>query len=83
MSSHRSADVDWIEMDGEVVLFDGEHLHHLDQPAAAVWMSLDGDHDDEAITADLARRFDADPSAVAVDVADLLRVLRLRGLVSG
>jgi hypothetical protein len=74
--------VDWLALDGEAVLFDGTHLHHLDTPGAAVWQLLDGTRDESEVARELADRFDADPATVLLDVEDLVRVLRARGLLT-
>ena len=74
--------VDWLLLDGEAVLFDGTHLHHLDTPGAAVWQLLDGTRDESEVARELATRFDADPALVLLDVEDLVRVLRARGLLT-
>lgn len=75
-------DVDWLELDGEAVLFDGQHLHHLDVPGAAVWSRLDGTRDLPAVAADLAETFGADADRVLLDVEDLVRVLTGHGLLT-
>lgn len=75
-------DVDWVGLDGEAVLFDGRHLHHLDVPGAAVWELLDGGRDAQQIAAELAERFGADPGTVLLDVEDLVRVLRSHRLLT-
>ncbi len=74
--------VDWLLLDGEAVLFDGNHLHHLDAPGAAVWELVDGTRDQAQVAAELAERFGADPDTVLLDVEDLVRVLRLQGLLT-
>ena len=74
--------VDWLELDGEVVVFNGEHLHHLDVPGAAVWTRLDGRRDLAAIAAEIAVDFEADPDRVLLDVEDLVRVMASQGLIT-
>lgn len=74
--------VDWVGLDGEAVLFDGRHLHHLDVPGAAAWELLDGSLDVPQVSAELAERFGADPATVLLDVEDLVRVLRSHRLVT-
>jgi hypothetical protein len=78
----RADGVDWIVLDGEAVLFDGEHLHHLDGPGAAIWSALDGSLTVPALAGELAAHYGADPDQVHLDVEDLLRVLAARALVS-
>ena len=82
-AGHRRADgVDWILLAGEAVLFDGEHLHHLDGPGAAIWLALDGETDLAGVAAELAEHYGADADAVLLDVEDLVRVLGARKLVT-
>ena len=68
-------------LEGEAVLFDGEHLHHLDEPGAAVWTGLDGANTLPGLSAELAARYEADAGRLLLDVEDLVRVLSTRGLV--
>lgn len=77
----RADGVDWLVLDGEAVLFDGQHLHHLDAPGAAVWQALDGEQELTEIAAELAETFGAEPDTVLVDVEDLVRVFRRNRLV--
>jgi hypothetical protein len=78
----RADNVDWLILDGEAVLFDGDHLHHLDVPGAAVWSALDGEQALADVAFALATTFGAEPDTVLLDVEDLVRVFRTRGLVS-
>ncbi len=78
----RADGVDWILLAGEAVLFDGEHLHHLDGPGAAIWVALDGELDLPGVAAELADHYGADPDAVLLDVEDLVRVLSARKLIT-
>ena len=68
-------------LDGEAVLFDGEHLHHLDVPGTAVWQALDGGQDVPEVALALAQAFNADPDQVLVDVEDLVRIFRRNSLL--
>jgi len=77
----RVEGVDWIELDGEAVLFDGTRLHHLDAPGAAVWARLDGTRSLVDIAAELAEAFGADPQEVELDVDDLVRVMTASRIV--
>ena len=77
----RADGVDWVVLGGEAVLFDGEHLHHLDGPGAATWLALDGELPIAQVAAELADHFGADPSAVLLDVEDLVLVLKARNLI--
>jgi hypothetical protein len=78
----RADGVDWLLMGGEAVLFDGEHLHHLDGPGAAIWLALDGEVDLPGIATELAEHYGADADAVLLDVEDLVRVLSARRLIT-
>jgi Coenzyme PQQ synthesis protein D (PqqD) len=77
----RAENVDWIVLEGEAVLFDGQHLHHLDGPGTAVWLSLDGEMTLAQIAGDLAAHYGADSNEILLDVEDLVRVLASRALV--
>jgi hypothetical protein len=77
----RAEGVDWVVLDGESVLFDGTHLHHLDAPATATWQLLDGTRPADRVAQQLSEQFAAPLAQVLVDVEDLVRVLRSRGLV--
>ena len=82
-AGHRRADgVDWILLAGEAVLFDGEHLHHLDGPGAAIWLALDGQTDLRGVAEELAEHYGADADHILLDVEDLVRVLGARQLVT-
>ena len=78
----RADGVDWLLFDGEAVLFDGEHLHHLDPPGAAIWQALDGTRTLDQVATKLAADFGANAQQVLLDVEDLVRVFRTRSLVS-
>lgn len=78
----RADGVDWILLAGEAVLFDGEHLHHLDGPGAAIWLALDGELDLQSVAAELAEHYGADADHVLLDVEDLVRVLTARNLIA-
>jgi hypothetical protein len=72
----------WQTIDGEAVVLDlarGRSLG-LNETAAIVWSMLP-DHDDEAIAAELARRFDVAPERARADVARLVAALVERGIV--
>ena len=49
----RRTEVEWVELDGEAVLYDPEEqiLHRLNEGAAAVWMACDGTSAVEQIVA--------------------------------
>lgn len=66
----RRADlVDEIDLDGEIVTFDGVELHRLAGPAAAVWRLLDG-------TVTLAQIAEVLSEAYAVAPREARRVVR-------
>jgi hypothetical protein len=79
----RADGVDWVVLEGEAVLFDGEHLHHLDGPGAAVWLALDGEVPLPEVAAELAAHFGVEANDILLDVEDLVLVLRSRLLVEG
>jgi hypothetical protein len=72
----------WQTIEGEAVLLDltrGRSLG-LNETASVIW-SLLPDHDDEAIAAELVRRFDVSPERARADVTRLLGRLLERGVV--
>lgn len=78
----RADGVDWILLAGEAVLFDSEHLHHLDGPGAAIWVALDGGLNLPGVATELAEHYGANADHVLLDVEDLVRVLTARNLIS-
>lgn len=77
LAGPRWADgVDWLLLDGEAVLFDGVHLHHLDSPGAVVWQNLDGTRSLPELAKMVADQYQADPDQVLIDVEDLVRVFQ-------
>lgn len=74
-------DVDWLLLDGEAVLFDGVHLHHLDSPGAVVWQKLDGSRSLPELAKVVADQYQADPDQVLIDVEDLIRVFQRSDLI--
>jgi hypothetical protein len=79
----RADGVDWVVLGGEAVLFDGEHLHHLDGPGAAVWLALDGELPLAEVAVELASHFGVEANDILLDVEDLVLVLKSRLLVEG
>jgi hypothetical protein len=67
----------------ELVLFDAkcQRVHALNPTAAFVWLSCDGDHDEQQIVAALAERFPDDKAAIEEDVASTLRLFAAEGLI--
>ncbi|HVE62594.1 MAG TPA: PqqD family protein [Mycobacteriales bacterium] len=70
------------EVDGDVVLWDGDALHLLDPRAAAVWLLLDGRRSGPDVCRVLAQRFAADAAQLEADVAGLLAWFAERGLLA-
>ena len=52
--------VDEVDLDGEIVAFDGTSVHHLAGPAAAVWRLADGTLTAVQIAEVLADAYDVD-----------------------
>src|SRR5205085_371178 len=77
----RADDVDWIVLEGEAVLFDGEHLHHLDGPGAAIWLALDGELPVPELAIEVAQHFGVEANDILLDIEDLVLVLKSRNLV--
>lgn len=81
----RRPDVQWEELDGEVVVFDSADkvVHLLNQSAAAVWCRLDGTVTVAQVASGLAREHAADEAMVMRDVDAVLTDLEIRGLLAG
>jgi hypothetical protein len=77
----RAEGVDWIVLEGEAVLFDGEHRHHLDGPGAAVWLALDGELPLPDLAIEIAQHYGVEANDIMLDIEDLILVLKSRGLV--
>ncbi|MDO8362946.1 MAG: HPr-rel-A system PqqD family peptide chaperone [Actinomycetota bacterium] len=71
-------------LDDEVVLYDVHRARPLllNATAAAVWAAIDGARTADAIAADLAQRFEADPRHVRDDVAATLLQFAELGLLA-
>ena len=80
MRPRRAEGLREVEIDGEVVVYDGATLHLLDPHAATVWQLVDGRGERRIVRA-LAEAYGADRAEVARDVAALLARLREAGLV--
>ena len=74
-----------VEIDGEVVLLDGNTgtLRNLDPVGGVVWGCLDAPGTIDDIVSDLCAEFGADPDAVRRDVIELMRTLGREGLLEG
>ena len=73
--------VDAVDLDGEIVGFDGYEVHHLAGPAAAVWRLADGTLSVEQIAAVLAEGYRLDLAEARRRTRDVIRELRQRGVV--
>lgn len=73
--------IDEVDLDGEVVLFDGHSVHHLAGPAAAVWLLADGDLDARGLAGVLVEAFGVDVGAARTAVDNVLVQLRGLGLL--
>ena len=61
-----------------------ESIHVLNPPAAVIWQLCDGEHNVEAIIADLSRAFAGTEAAdLRADVAETLHTFRTLGLLEG
>jgi len=77
----RRAHVEWVELDGEAVLYDAaaRALHHLNAGAATVWAACDGATSTDQITRTLEDTY-SDPR-VARDVRAAIARFRLLSLL--
>jgi hypothetical protein len=75
--------VDALDLDGEVLLYDGERLHLLTGSGAMIWHLLDGAADVADVAAGAARIAAMSPQAVEADVRDFLGFLDAAGLIVG
>ena len=80
-----SEKVAWVELDGEVVIYDEANgsMHLLNDTAAAVWLCCDGVVSVDQIIAELAESYKADEAQIAKDVDELVGQLRFKGLLEG
>ena len=72
--------VDWLEIDGQILAFDGDLLHLLPGSSAEIWRAVDGDTSTAALAASLVERHPEAPD-VDRDVLSFLAELVHRGLV--
>jgi hypothetical protein len=79
----RRDDVEWIELDHEVVVHDrgSEQLHLLNVSAAAVWLRCDGTSTASDVVRDLRERYTHVPASFESDVLHILGRLRDARLV--
>jgi hypothetical protein len=78
----RRTDVEWVELDGEAVVYDprAEALHRLNVSAAAVWEACDGTASTDRIIGAFEEMF-AEPPAIASDVRAIIDRFRRLGLL--
>ena len=79
----RRADVEWAELDGEVVLYDpaAHVLHRLNPEAAAVWAACDGPSTLNEIIGAIDQAYAGSRHVIARDVAVVIDRLRQLGLL--
>jgi Coenzyme PQQ synthesis protein D (PqqD) len=79
----RREDVEWIELEGEAVLYDpsAHMLHRLNREAAAVWRSCDGSASTGQITCTLEEAYPASRETIATDVPAVIERLRRLSLL--
>lgn len=83
MTLRVDARLAWQVIDGEAVIVDLARGRTLGlNPSASLIWSLLPDHDEAAIARALTERFDVDAHTARSDVAEFVRSLRERGLVS-
>jgi PqqD family protein of HPr-rel-A system len=72
-----------VEVDGEIVLYDGEsrQAHLLNPSASLIWDCLDGTVALGELASDLADEFGADPGEVGEQVVAMVRNFDELGLV--
>lgn len=78
-------DVAWVELDGEVVVYDpaASTSYVLNSSAGLIWRFLDGTDTVEALAVDLAETFGADIEAVRADVVSTVQRFGRQGLLIG
>jgi hypothetical protein len=76
----RRPEVEWVELDGEAVLYDPttQVLHRLNRGAAAVWAACDGTSSADEITRAIDDAYSGPRGAIARDVPAVIS--RFRGL---
>lgn len=79
----RSGDVEWVELDGEVVLHDwaAAMLHRLNVSAAAVWFAADGSASVTRIVERLGESYAGHRETIERDVRAIIRRLCRLGLL--
>jgi hypothetical protein len=79
----RRVDVEWVELDGEVVLYDPttQVLHHLNPGAAVVWASCDGSTSVAQIMREIDDAYIGRRHEIARDVRTVISRFRRLGLL--
>jgi Coenzyme PQQ synthesis protein D (PqqD) len=79
----RRPDVEWVELDGEVVLYDpaAHVLHRLNREGAAVWAACDGRNTAEGIISAIDDAYAGSSQAIARDVPAAIDRFRRLGLL--
>jgi hypothetical protein len=77
--------VAWVELDGEVVLYDEPTgtMHLLNTAAATIWMCCDGSTPLRCLISELSDVYDGDSALIGQDVIDLVQKLGGQGLLEG
>jgi hypothetical protein len=81
----RSEDLEWTEIDDEVVVLDLRDSTYLsvNRTGAALWTALAEGSTRGALLARLRERFDVDEAAAERGLDDFLALVRERGLLAG
>ena len=74
--------VDEVDLDGEIVAFDGTSVHHLAGPATAVWRLADGTLTPDQIAEVLAEAYGVDRAEARRRTEDVVGEFRRVGLVA-
>jgi Coenzyme PQQ synthesis protein D (PqqD) len=77
--------VAWVELDGEVVVYDEltAATHLLNKAAATIWLCCDGSTSLNELIGELIEFFQADRATIGQDVIHLVRKLGGQGLLEG
>lgn len=83
MNLSTSPDVLAAHLAGEAVLLNlaDKSYYRLNETAAAIWSSLERGENREAILADLARTYDADPSVIESELDRVIEEMKERKLI--
>ena len=80
----RRADVEWVELDGEAVVYDprAHAMHRLNLSAAAVWAACDGTASTDRIIDAFESMFAEPRGAIATDVRAIIEQFRRLSLLT-